>query len=216
VLLALLYDTGARIQELLDLTPGDVRLVPPAVARLHGKGRRECLCTLLSQTARLVSRCVARVARPVDDRPPLFRNRHGQPLKRHCARYLLMKYLDRAHRSMASLRRSGISPHTIRHTPHEAILLGQRSAAQTVTTAGRGIHRRIGRTRLGWTMHAFGSADHFVGVGIAVTHDPLHRSGRAALPHPAPTLGDDAKPHERIGMADADGRKPAEAVLPHP
>ena len=56
VLLALLYDTGARIQELLDLTPSDVRFVAPAVARLHGKGRQERLCPLLPQTARLVSR----------------------------------------------------------------------------------------------------------------------------------------------------------------
>jgi integrase/recombinase XerD len=116
VLLALLYDTGARIQELLDLTPSDVRFVAPAVARLHGKGRRERLCPLLPQTARLVSRYLARVARPLDDRTPLFRNRYGQPLKRHGARYLLMKYLDRARGSMASLRRSGISPHTLRHT----------------------------------------------------------------------------------------------------
>lgn len=60
VLLALLYDTGARIQELLDLTPSDVRLVSPAVVRLHGKGRRDRLCPLLPQTARLVSRYPAR------------------------------------------------------------------------------------------------------------------------------------------------------------
>ena len=32
-----------------------------------------------------------------------------------------------------------------------------------------------------------------VGVGIMVAHDPLHRSGRAALPHPALALGDDAE-----------------------
>ena len=42
-----------------------------------------------------------------------------------------------------------------------------------------------------------------------IAHDPLHRSGRATLPHPAPTLGDDAKTHERIRMADASRRKPA-------
>jgi integrase len=32
------------------------------------------------------------------------------------ARYLLIKYLDHARTSMPSLRRSGISPHTMRHT----------------------------------------------------------------------------------------------------
>lgn len=116
LLLALLYDTGARIQELLDLRPSDLRVAAPAVARLHGKGRRERLCPLLPKTARLVSRYLARVGRPSDDDGPLFRNRYGTPLKRHGARYLLMKYLTRARTSMPSLRRSGISPHTIRHT----------------------------------------------------------------------------------------------------
>ena len=116
LLVALLYDTGARIQELLDLTPSDVRFTAPVIARLRGKGRRERLCPLLPQTARLISRYLARVGRPLDDRGPFFRNRLGQPLKRHGARYLLVKYLDRARLSMPSLRRSGISPHTIRHT----------------------------------------------------------------------------------------------------
>jgi hypothetical protein len=31
-----------------------------------------------------------------------------------------------------------------------------------------------------------------------IAHNPLHRSGRAALPHPAPALGDDAEANERI------------------
>jgi hypothetical protein len=30
-----------------------------------------------------------------------------------------------------------------------------------------------------------------------IAHDPLHRSGQAELPHPAPTLGEDAQAHER-------------------
>jgi integrase len=38
--LALLYDTGARIQELLDLAPRDFRFAPPASVRLRGKGQR--------------------------------------------------------------------------------------------------------------------------------------------------------------------------------
>src|SRR6202043_3464245 len=38
-----------------------------------------------------------------------------------------------------------------------------------------------------------------VGVEMIIAEHPLHRSGRAALPHPAPTLGDDAQAHEGIG-----------------
>ena len=53
LLVALLYDTGARIQELLDLAPCDVRFAPPPFVRLFGKGRRERLTPLLPQTAAL-------------------------------------------------------------------------------------------------------------------------------------------------------------------
>ncbi len=48
-----------------------------------------------------------------------------------------------------------------------------------------------------------------VGVGIMVTPDPLHRSGRAAFPHPALASGDDAKTSEWIGMTDANRGQPA-------
>jgi len=48
-----------------------------------------------------------------------------------------------------------------------------------------------------------------------VAHDPLHRSGRAGLPHPAPALGSNAQAYEGIGMADASGWKPPVDVPLH-
>ena len=39
-LLSLLYESGARVQELLDLTPSCLRLDKPALVRLHGKGNK--------------------------------------------------------------------------------------------------------------------------------------------------------------------------------
>lgn len=115
LLLALLYDTGARIQELLNVTPHDFRFAMPAYVRLVGKGRRERLCPLLPQTVRLVTRFLEAQGRPLDDGQPLLRNRGGGGLTRHGARYLLRKYLARAGASMPSLTRAGISPHTLRH-----------------------------------------------------------------------------------------------------
>src|SRR5881409_241208 len=55
-----------------------------------------------------------------------------------------------------------------------------------------------------------------VGVGIRVAPNPLHRSGQAALPHPALALGDDGKAHVRVGMTDASGWKPASDITRHP
>ena len=54
-----------------------------------------------------------------------------------------------------------------------------------------------------------------VGVGIMVTHNPLHRSGRADFPHPAPALGDDAEAAQGIVMIDAGRREPAINQPPH-
>jgi hypothetical protein len=49
---------------------------------------------------------------------------------------------------------------------------------------------------------------------MIISEHPLHRSGRAALPHPAPTSGSDAQALGRIGMADAGVRKPGDQQGP--
>lgn len=114
--LALLYDTGARIQELLDVAPRDFRLTPPAFVRLRGKGQRERICPVLAQTARVVSRFLSTTGRHPDESSPLLQNRHRHRLTRHGARYLLMKYVKQARVSLPHLDRVRISPHTLRHT----------------------------------------------------------------------------------------------------
>lgn len=116
LLIALLYDTGARIQELLDLAPRDFRLTPPSFVRLRGKGQRERVSPVLPQTARVVTRFLSTTGRPLDDATSLLQNRHGQPLTRQGARYLLAKYVKRARASSPHLNRVRISPHTLRHT----------------------------------------------------------------------------------------------------
>ena len=48
-----------------------------------------------------------------------------------------------------------------------------------------------------------------------ITHDPLHGSGRAELPHPALALGEDAHAAQGIGMTDSGHRQPAVDKAPH-
>jgi site-specific recombinase XerD len=116
VLLSLLYDTGARIQELLDVRPCDFHMETPPFVRVRGKGRRERYCPLLPQTARLVRKFLCGEGRRLDEQEPFFQNRRGIRLSRHGARYILLKYLRQATISMPILKRDGISPHTFRHT----------------------------------------------------------------------------------------------------
>ena len=116
VLLALLYDTGARIQEMLDARPVDLRAQSPAFLRVLGKGRKERLCPLLPQTARVLTRFIKQEERDLNDDTPILRNRRGEQLTQHGARYLFKKYLLRAQQTMPSLGRRDISPHTLRHS----------------------------------------------------------------------------------------------------
>ncbi len=54
--MSMLYDTGARVQELIDLTLADTRLSNPASATLHGKGRKMRTVPIMDATARVVER----------------------------------------------------------------------------------------------------------------------------------------------------------------
>ena len=79
LLLALLYDTGTRIQELLDVTPADFHLTSPAFVRVLGKGKKERLCPLLPQTARVVSRFFEAEGHHAEDMaPPLPESARGE------------------------------------------------------------------------------------------------------------------------------------------
>jgi site-specific recombinase XerD len=116
LLLALLYDTGTRIQEILDVTPADFHLANPAFVRVMGKGKKERLCPLLPQTARVVSRFLETERRQAQESRPLLQNRRGEKLTRQGARYLLKHYLCHAAKIMPKLNRTRISLHTLRHT----------------------------------------------------------------------------------------------------
>jgi integrase/recombinase XerD len=53
-IMAMLYDTGARIQELIGLKVKDVRLMKPETATLLGKGRKMRTVPIMTETARIV------------------------------------------------------------------------------------------------------------------------------------------------------------------
>lgn len=113
-LFALMFNTGARVQEVLNLRVGDLRLDPPEQVRLHGKGDKIRLCPLWPRTARLLRDLIhAQLPEgPALVTAPIFRNRSGAPLSRFGVRYLLHKHLPE-YRSATQGRR--IHPHALRH-----------------------------------------------------------------------------------------------------
>jgi integrase/recombinase XerD len=84
VLLSVLYDTGARVQELIDLRVEAVRLDTPAMVRLMGKGRKVRLVPLMASTAKAVARYRGEegLDDPARSSESLFRNQRGAPFSR--------------------------------------------------------------------------------------------------------------------------------------
>jgi site-specific recombinase XerD len=113
-LLALLYNSGARIQEALNLCPKDIRFEPPAQVRLLGKGRKERICPLWPETAELLAALLRR--QPRDAEAPLFINRYGKPLGASGVRYQLRRYVRSAAEQIPTLLDKNVTPHTFRHT----------------------------------------------------------------------------------------------------
>lgn len=115
-LLLALYNTGARVQEILDLRPCDLQLERPWQALLRGKGGKPRWCPLWSQTVQALQTLLRETGRSPADAEPLFRNRRGQTLTRFGVRYILHKHADVASRSVATLAGKRLHPHVLRHT----------------------------------------------------------------------------------------------------
>ena len=113
-LLSLLYNTGARIQEALDLRPQDIYLKSPAHVRLMGKGRKERISPIWPETADLLAALMRRQPRKSDE--PMFVNRYGEPLGASGFRFRLRKYVNSAAQHAPTLSRKRITPHVFRHT----------------------------------------------------------------------------------------------------
>jgi integrase/recombinase XerD len=123
-LFALMFNTGARVQELLNLTVADLRLVSPYQVRLHGKGNRVRLCPLWPATVKCLRAHLERQQRssaePYSAR--IFTNRNGAPLTRFGVRYLLQKYVATAVVRAPTLKGKSLHPHCMRHTTGLSLL----------------------------------------------------------------------------------------------
>jgi site-specific recombinase XerD len=116
-LLSVLYDTGARVQELIDLRPCDVLLEGAAVITLTGKGNKVRRVPVLSNTANLLNRYLIEhdLEKLWKNRYPLFSNsRHGK-LTREGVAYILSKHVIAA-RKISSGIPEHVRPHMLRHS----------------------------------------------------------------------------------------------------
>lgn len=116
VLFSLLFNTGARVSEIIDLKACDLRLTPPPSVLLHGKGRRQRTCPLWSETARLLREYLEEHGLHSDRPDILFRNHLGTPLTRFGVRAILKRHTQRAARRLPNLKKKRVHPHCLRHS----------------------------------------------------------------------------------------------------
>jgi site-specific recombinase XerD len=113
-LLLLAIQTGLRVSELTALTCADIHLGTGAHVRCHGKGRKERITPLTTQTREVLRTWLAeRQGGPAD---PIFPSLRRGPLSRDAVALLVAKHARTAARSCPSLTIKTISPHALRHT----------------------------------------------------------------------------------------------------
>jgi site-specific recombinase XerD len=115
-LLTLMFNTGARVQEVVSLRTGDLRLISPPSVKFFGKGRKERICPLWPETARLLKQYCDDQAIDLREPQPLFRNHRGGQLTRFGARLILQRHAHRAIKTCPALSRKRIHPHSVRHS----------------------------------------------------------------------------------------------------
>lgn len=114
VLLAVLYNTGARVSEAIGISVADVVIDGVACVRLHGKGRKQRTVPLWKETAVLIRQWIRRQAlRPEQ---PLMPNRDGRQMTRSNVAERLALAIVTATRRCPILKGRHVTPHTLRHS----------------------------------------------------------------------------------------------------
>lgn len=116
-LLSVLYDTGARVQELIDLRVCDVFLDTPAVLQLTGKGNKTRRVPLMKNTVILLHRykLEQKLDSPSKNEYPMFTNNQRNKLTKEGVAHILSKYVAAA-RKTSTIVPPKVRPHMLRHS----------------------------------------------------------------------------------------------------
>jgi len=115
-LLLLLYNTGARVSEIVQLKVADLRLDDAAQVKLLGKGKKYRSCPLWPETLQALHDYLKQRTPKDPAAQQLFLNANGSPVTRFGVRHIIGKYAAKAKSQCPSLAAKTVTPHTIRHT----------------------------------------------------------------------------------------------------
>jgi len=115
LLLRMLYNTGARVSEIVGVTVADVVVDGVACVLLHGKGRKQRTVPLWPSTVRHIRGWLRRNPQ-LQPGSALLPNRDGRAMSRSNVTQRLALAVQAARTNRPELARRRISPHTIRRT----------------------------------------------------------------------------------------------------
>lgn len=113
-LLATLYNTGARVSEIIHINCMDIGNDQCRELALHGKGRKQRTVPLWKRTSRIIREWLPQIERSPQN--PLFPNRFGKAMTRSGVEKQLNAAVRKARQRCHSLINKRVSPHIIRHT----------------------------------------------------------------------------------------------------
>lgn len=115
-LLLLLYNTGARVSEIVALDLNHLRSSGSAQVELRGKGNKHRTCPLWPETVAVLKDYLQQRFPKQPETRTLFLNANGAPMTRFGIRHIIGKYAAIAAVQCPSLKAKIVTPHTLRHT----------------------------------------------------------------------------------------------------
>jgi integrase/recombinase XerD len=115
-LLMLLYNTGARVSEIIGIEHTDLQLDKAPQVKLHGKGNKDRSCPLWPETVTALDAYITQRTPEDPETKQIFLNSNGGPITRFGIRHVTRKYSFLAQVKHPALEAKPLNPHRIRHT----------------------------------------------------------------------------------------------------
>jgi integrase/recombinase XerD len=117
-ILSLMYDSAARVSEIINLTPAMVRMEKPNTIKLIGKGSKARIVPLMEKDMEILSQYMINngLLEKSNSKIPLFYNSRKEKLTRAGLHYILQQYADTARKKDLNLIPDKLSCHCIRHS----------------------------------------------------------------------------------------------------
>ena len=117
-ILAFLYDTGARANELISFSAHNLNLAKPYHVILSGKGRKKRIVPIHEKLVLILKAYMkdANIELNNISKQPLFVNAHGRKLTSAGLTHIIMMYADKVRENFPALMPERLSPHSFRHS----------------------------------------------------------------------------------------------------